>query len=301
MNTRSARAGALLTLLLLLLAITSAAAAAPLTGGNTLYLINGAETQFLFDPIQRKDGQLLSQEVFERLGVSPSPVGPTITLQRAEAKVTLTLGETEAEVNGESFYFTPAPVRIGERLFLPLSLLPELGFTVAVDTGVVQIRDVGRDLPVEPGWDLAEWTRRKQLATQMGVVRSDDQRGYLSLEVTHLTPELVASRHFPARFGQRALYLDQLKRGTAFLVRAANHSGRSVTLQPSSLMLVDGNGRQYNLRQALEHQGLVSQTMAYGAVTSTVLLFERVPDRIDTVSLFAETNQSNFGSFRLRR
>lgn len=287
--------------LLALLLGAGGGAAAPLTGGNTVYVINGEETSFSFDPINFKDGLLLPADVVEALGLSVSLSGKTITLTRQDLQAQLTLGATTGTIGQDRLTVSPAPLRLSGRLFLPASLLPEFGYEVSADGAYLQIRDLTRDIRLDGGLDKAGYDSLRTRLSLTSYARSDDQRANVSLEVTFLTPEMVASAHFPASFKQRVQYLNLLQNHSLLLVTAANQSGRSATLNPAALLLVDtASGKQYDLQQTLDFRGLISAKIASGASKSSILVYPRVDPGVASLTVFVDTNPGSIGTLAIK-
>lgn len=293
---------ALLAVLLLSLAVGSTAAA-PLLGGNTVYILNGEEVTFPFDPIQRKDGTLLPADVWQRLGVQVVQEGRTLTLKRDPVTATMALGVPVAQVNGQAVAAAPAPVLLSGRLFLPASLLAEFGFEVEADGTYLQIRDLTQGLLPGRTLDANEWKALKDRLSFAANIRSDDGRSYVTAEFTYLTPDLVASPNFtPAlSFRKRVELLNLLQTHTLVMVRVLNNTGRAVTLSPASLMLVDNaTGVQYDYTGTeVDVQGLISSKIASGAQKVTVLAYPKVPEGAKRLTVFADTNSGVAGTFNL--
>ncbi len=288
-----------LALLLWLAGATAPARAAPLTGGNTIYLIDGRESTFAFDPITRKDGQLIPEEVFRTLGFAIAVKDSEITVSRNGLSAVLALGSSHVLVGAEPMTISPGPVALNERLFLPLSLLPEFGFEVSSDNGFLQIRDLSLGLPEVQPLDKAAWEARWERQTVRGLIRSDDRSVYVNAEVTWLTADLVSSARFPVTYRQRVEYLDLLKRSSLLLVKVTNQTGRSASVSPASLMLVDQTGTQYDVVQTLAHRGLISQKIAAGAIKSSVLVYPGMPAGTTSLAVFAATNDGTLGTLSL--
>ncbi len=285
--------------LFLVFALAAASLAAPLSGGNTIYIIDGEDRSFTFDPIVLKEGVLLPEEVLLNLGVTVTADGKALTVTRGPVTAELRLGQTQAMVNGAALDLPPGPLRLVGKLFLPARLLEEFGFAVSSEGSLLQIRDLAAEVSFpDPPVSFADlWQRRTLKAS----VPTDDARPYIDLEVTYLTPDLIGSDLFTASFRQRVEYLSLLKTNTLLLVRAANRSSRSATLAPASLMLVDPTtGQQYDVEQALEHNGLISAKMAAGAVKSSVLVYPPLPAGLESVLLFSDTKGAVVGELHLQ-
>ncbi len=66
-------------------------------------------------------------------------------------------------------------------------------------------------------------------------------------------------------------------------------------------MLVDPTtGQQYDVEQALEHNGLISAKMAAGAVKSSVLVYPPLPTGLESVLLFSDTKGAVVGELHLQ-
>jgi len=287
--------------LLLVVTLSAAALAAPLSGGNTIYVIDGEDRSFTFDPIVMREGILLPEEVLLYLGlkVTVAEDSKGLTVERGAVRAELRLGQTQATVNGATLNLPPGPLRLIGKLFLPATLLEEFGFDIASEGSMLQIRDLaaGITLANPPAAYADLWEQRTLRAS----VPTDDARPYLDLEVTYLTPELVSSERFAASFRQRVECLSLLKTNTLLLVRAANRSSRSATLSPASLMLVDETtGQQYDVEQTLAHNGLIHEKMAAGAVKSSVLVYPKLPEGLESVLLFSDTKGAAVGRLSLK-
>ena len=296
------RLGLLFAALILLTALLAgpAATAAQLSGGTTIYIVDGREQRFVFDPIDRRDGQLLSEEIFTGLGFTLSQNGETITLSRGEMQAVLTLGTPEAYIAGHLVHLTPVPVLIGDNLFLPVFLLPEFGYEVIADSGYMQIRDLARHLPRNDGLTEEEWKQLKQLLTLRAIVRASDASANLYADFTLLTPELVASQHFALTLRQRAEYLDLMRTSTLVLMRIGNGSGQAVSLRQDAVTLVDPHsGLQYDAREVRAHDGLTTQKIAGGALRSSLLVFPKVMPGSGSITLFSNTNPGNLGMLQV--
>jgi len=289
---------------LLVLAVVVSVAnvqAAPLTGGNTTYVIEGEERTFTFDPINRKDGQLLPVEVIRSLGLTLVENGKQVTVARGSTQIVLTLGKSDARINGELFTLTPAALRLNGRLFVPSMVLDELGFDVLTDSAYLQINDVGFALGLDDSMDYAAWAALRDARTLNGMVRSDDARAFVTAQFTYLTTELVASHHFESSFKERIRLLNLMKQHAIVLVRVANDTGRSVTLNPASLMLVDGSTMtQYDMTQNLSYSGNIKEKIAHGAAKSSLVVYPAPPETLTRITLFADTNSDNIGTFTIR-
>lgn len=292
--------GALLVALLLVLAVGSTSAA-PLTGGNTIYVINGEEATFTFDPITRKDGLLVPQDVYAALGLAVAQNDRLVTVSRGALQASLTLGATIGSVDGRIIALPPAAIKLSGRLFLPARLLEEFGYEVAADGTYLQVRDLTRGIALTSSLDKAGYDALRARRTVNSYVKTDDQKSNVGAEATFLTPEMVASTQFPATFRQRVQYLNLLQTNSLLLVRITNQTGRSATVKPESIMLVDTvSGKQYDVEQVLDYDGQIGQKIANGASKASILVYPRVAAEVATLAVFADTNPGTIGTLNLK-
>lgn len=291
---------AVLAVLVLMLAVGSTAAA-PLTGGNTIYVINGEEATFTFDPISRKDGLLLPQDVYATLGLSVAQSDKTVTVVKNSLQARIALGATTGTMGAEIITATPAPIKLSGRIFLPARLLEEFGYEVVSDSNYLQIRDLTQGIVLASGLDKAAYDGLRTRRTVGSFVKTDDQKSNVGVEVTFLTAEMVASVHFPATFRQRVQYLNLLQTNSLLLVRVANQTGRSATVKPESIMLVDiAGGKQYDVVQTLDYDGLIGNRIANGASKASILVYTKVGADIASLSVFADTNPGSIGTLTIK-
>lgn len=291
----------LLATLLLITAASTGAMGAPLSGGNTIYIINGEDIAFTFDPIVRADGVLIPDEVARWLGLTVTEAEKSLTVTRGKVTAQLTLGQTWAVVDGRPMHLSPGPVRVIGKLFLPADLLKEFGLSVSLEGNLMEIRDLTAGLQFPEGLSREDYEAQLMRRTVRGRVRSDEGRPYLDLEFLWLTPEMVASEQFRATFRQRVEYLSLLQSNSLALVTVVNRSNGTVTLTPGSLMLVDeASGDQFDVERTLDYQGLISEKVAPQARKASVLVYPKVPEGLDRLVLFSDTNQASLGTLHLK-
>lgn len=275
--------------------------AASLSGGNTIYIIEGEDVSFTFDPIFRKDGTLLPVELFQALGLDVNRSGKTILVGRGGlAQADLTLGRTLAAVDAKPTRLAPAPVSVVGRLFMPAAVLAELGYEVETDSGFVQVRDLAEGLVIPSDLTTEEYRRLEGRQSVSGTVRTDDGRPFLDLRLTYLNPEMVASPHLELSFRRRVEWLNLMQTNSLILARVTNQSTRAATLSPQSLILVDQSGQQYDAQDTQPYQGLINQKVAVGATKSSLLIYPLLPHDLQEVQVFADTNGSLFGDLTLK-
>lgn len=301
---RHLKRGALVLLLSFLFASVFAGtlSAAGLSGGNTIYIIEGEDAAFTFDPITRKDGTLLPLELFEALGLEVNRAGRTILVSRGgAAHADLTLGRTLAAVDGKPTSLAPAPVSVVGRLFLPASLLEELGYEVLTEGGYVQIRDLAAGLAMPGDLTIEEHRRLEERHSLSGTVRTDDGRPFLEIRITCLTPEMVASPYLELSFRRRVEWLNLMQTSTLALVKVTNQSTRAATLSPQSLMLVDRASQlQYDPVDTQPYRGMINQKIAVGAAKTSLLIYPLLPHDLQEVQVFADTNGALLGVLTLK-
>lgn len=284
--------------LLVPMAITSAA---PLTGGNTVYVINGEETSFSFDPINFKDGLLVPADVLGALGLAVSQNDRQVTVTRGNLQAQLALGTTTGRAGPDLITVSPAPIRLSGRLFLPASVLAEFGYEVSADGSYLQIRDLTQGISLAGGLDKAGYDSLRSRLTVGAFAKTDDQKANVGVEVTFLTPDMVASGNFPASFRQRVQYLDLLQTHSLLLVTVANQTGRSATLNPAAIMLVDiASGKQYDVQQTLDYRGLISAKIANGATKASILVYPKVDAGVTSLAVFSDTNPGTIGTLTVK-
>ncbi len=292
--------GALLVTLLLLTAVGSTAAA-PLSGGNTVYVINGEETTFTFDPITRKDGTLLPMDVFAALGISVSQADKTVVVLKAGVQAHLTLGQSVGTIGKTAITVAPVPLKLSGRLFLPATVLEELGYEVMSESGYVQIRDLTQGINLNSDLDRMGYDNLKYRLTANNYLEADDGKTNLGVETTFLTPELLASGHFPATFKERVQYLNLLQTHSLLMVRVVNHSGRGATLNPASLMLLDKTTlQQYDVEQTLDYRGLINAKIASGAGKTSILVYPKVDAATSSLYVFSDTSSATLGPITIK-
>jgi hypothetical protein len=286
--------------LLLLVAVSAVVTAAPLSGGTTLYIINGEDRTFTFDPIVQRDGLLLPEQVLEALQIRSEIEGRSVILSRGEVRAEVTLGSAFGTVNGEVMYVPPGPLRVVGRLFVPAALVQEFGFEVQAEGGLVQIRDLALGVPAPAKLSPAEYEEQWRRLSLSGRVRSDEGQPYMEVEFTLLTPELVASEQFPATYRQKIEYLNLLQTYSLALITVTNRSLKAGTLSPGSLMLVDlASGQQYDPLELRSYRGRIDQRIATDARKSSVLLYPKLPAGPAKLRLFADTNEGPLGTISL--
>lgn len=292
--------GLALLVCLLLVGTMVPAQAGPLSGGSTIYVIDGVERQFTFDPILRHDGQLVPVEVVQALGLAVTDGGDTVTVARGDLQAALSPGRTAATLAGQTLSLAPALIRIGGRLFFPVALLAEMGYEITYDSNLLYIRDLVQGTPLEAPTADGAWAGLKAQLTIKAAARSDDHLWSLPVEATLLTPDLVAGRLYDATYRQRAELLDLLRSNTLVEVKLTNPAGRPATLQPAALSLLDNlTGRQYDVIRSLDLQGLISQHIIPGATKRTVLVYPLLPAAARTVTLYCDTNPDRLGTFTI--
>lgn len=289
--------GAAVILALLVAVMVSPTAAAPLTGGNTTYLIGGEEVAITFDPVSRKDGLLLPVEVFERFKITvQDSTTRTPTVRRGDVSVRVSLGSTAVAIGTATKTISPAPLRLNGRIFLAADLLKEFGIEYNQDGAYLTLRDLADALDVSPASNFAA---AKASQTFTAIIKSDTGSTMLDSEFTLLTPEIVSNVEFSKDFGLRVRLLRMLETNTLLLVRIRNEfSTRAVGWQAAGLYLVDDLRNQYDFTgQVVEVQGDVTTRFAPTAEKVSVMVYPKTAPGFQKVTVYFDPNAASIGSF----
>ena len=285
---------------LAVLAVTAAllvgpSQAAPLTGGNTTYVINGEEVTFQFDPLSRKDGLLLPMDVFQKFGIaveggtSRNPV-----LRKGDRKITLSLGAANATVGDETALIAPAPLRLNGRLFASADLLSQFGIEYSQDGAYFTLRDLAEGVELSPSADYVSAHRQNTV----GVSLKADIAIYMVGELTLLTPELVASPEFSSNFALRLQMLHLLQTNTLIQIKMRNDDTRAAVVAPAGFFLVDDLRNQYDFTgTVVDIKGRWETKLAPQGEKVAVFVFPKVSRDASTLSVYYEPNQAVVARF----
>lgn len=265
----------LLVLLLLAMMAALPATAGILTSGSYTYLLKGQAVDLPVDILSLKGRYLVPPELLSLFGLTPTITGEQITLKRGPVTVEMNLGSTTARVDGRTRELGVAPLRAGERLFLPAELLADLAITLEVDAKFVLLEDHLSAQPAAIPADAEPFGRRWASRTWQGSIREGTLVG--ATWITFLTPDLVSDPAFELPWGIRQRALSLLESRTLLYVSLTNQSLKAMALDPKKLMLVDPSGRQFDyLGIEVPVVGAVSAPVAPGAVRSSLLAFPKV-------------------------
>lgn len=262
-------------LLLLVLGAALPASAGILTSGSYTYLLKGQAVELPVDILSLRSRYLVPPELLALFDLTPAVDGDRIRLERGPVIVEMRLGSTTAHVDGEARSLGVAPLRAGERLFIPAELLPDLAITLEVDAKFVLLEDHLPAKPVELDPAAPPFDRRWADRTWQGSIREGSLVGQAS--ITLLTPDLLSDPALRIPWGTRQRLLSLMESHTLLHVGLKNQSLKAMAIDPKKLMLVDSAGRQYDyLGVEIAVNGAVSSPVAPGASRTSVLAFPKV-------------------------
>lgn len=291
----SACAGALL--LALAAGAPGQVSAANLSGGTYTYVVNGEESNFIFDPIQMRDGWLLPLELFQRFGVTTQANSKDLTLRKAEVEARLTLGSTTVSLNGRPELAQAAPLRLNGRVFLPADLLKYFGVEFSLTDHLVVLEDYGETMPPITPLTEGEYLGLRTGRTITQVIKADSETS-LQAEFLLLSPELASAANLSLEYGARARVQRLAQTHSLVWVRLRNGSFKAGALVAKGLYLVDQQRKQYPLVGMLDvGDGLVDGLLVPNAERVGILFFPQVATEAGALSLYYEPNAATLGTF----
>lgn len=278
--------------LLLAAAVAVPAAAGVLTAGSYTYMLRGRELDVPVDILAVQGDYLVPEELMTALGVTPAVDGDQILLRRGPVDAQLTVGGETATVEGRRESLKAAPMVVSGRLFVPADVLPDLGYSLVVDGKFVLLRDYGpgEDVPGSLAQDV--WDSLWSSHTVKGSVRMESGVP-IGVSITLLNDRLLKDQRLVMDWGTRLKLLSMLESKTLFLTTVRNDSFKSVTLDPTKLLVTDDFGHQYDYQKSeVAVDGVVTAAIAPGATRTSVLVYDRSNG---PVTLYYDTGSAALG------
>lgn len=263
-------------LVILIIAVFAVpATAGVLTTSTYTYVFKGQELALPVDILTVQGHHLAPLELLETFNPRLSMDGDAISLTRGPVTVNMVLGSDTAWVDGKPRPLRTAPVKIAGRLFVPVEILPDLGASVTVDGKFVLMSDYNTQSEADAGQvDLTELHRQRTVKENIR-----DSNTFMSLSITALNADLLSDPESGIPWGTRLRLQSMLGTRLLLLVQVQNHSLRSATLDPTKLMLIGQNGRQYDyLKSEIAIDGTVTGPIAPGATRTAVLVYPPVAE-----------------------
>jgi hypothetical protein len=262
--------------LLLVAAVSIPVSAGVLTAGKYTYILKGRELQVPVDILSIQGGYLIPESLMTALGVVSELNGDVIHVQRGPVDVQLTMGVPIAFVEGRKKPLKVGPMEASDRLFLPADILPYLGLALVVDGRFVLLEDYGPGDGVPGSTDPEAYNALWTSHTIMGRVQTASDTS-VKTSITLLTDTLLRSEQLSMPWGTRLRLLSMVQHRTLLLVAVSNDGFRSVSIDPTKLLLTDNSGRQYDYQGTeVEVDGAVTTAIAPGAKRTSVLVYDAV-------------------------
>lgn len=275
------------------------AAGIGVTAGSYTYVVEGREASFPYDPITKKDGNLVPVEVFENEGFAVTLKDNTVTVSRNGQFSTLTLGSSNVALFSNPTVITPAPIRVSDHLFLPADLASHYGVDITLDGVYAYVHDNAAGQPAPTNLttsDYAKLVQGRQL-TDVGV-RSDNNQ-IMYVDFTLLNAAIINDANFTTDPNLRVRALSLLPNYTLIAVNAEGPTSRSGSFVPTSIILLDQKGNEYNFTGTIlpvNNQSVASKIIP-GAHVQSILAFPKMTSDISTLTLWSDTNNGTLGSF----
>lgn len=268
-----------LVVVVLLAAMAIPASAGILTSSQYTYLLGGQEIDVPVDIYSMGGSFLVPEEFLSRFDVTVRLTGERVRLTRGSAVIELHLGSRTATVDGKRRVTAIPTIRTGGRVMVPAELLSDLAVSMEVDGKLVMLTDATRT--VVPG-NTGDYSLLFGNRTFTSYIR--DGSNMVEVQITVLAEDLLGHSSLPLSWGVRQRLLNLNEERTLLMVRMRNVSVKAMALDPTKLMLVDDQGRQYDyLKQEIAVDGLVSAPLAPSAIRTSVLVYPKVADGLFTV------------------
>lgn len=279
---------------------TAGAAGNGPTAGSYTYVVEGRETGFPFDPIQRQNGLLVPVEVFTNEGFTVTVNGSTVNVSRNKQTATLTLGSSNVNLFGNPTAINPVPMRVSDHLFLPAALASYYGVDITLDGIYVFVHDNTAGQAATTSLSSGDYGTLLNGRTIPGVTVRADNNQPLTATLTVLNSAVVADTNFTTDPNLRARLQTLLPNYTLVLVDVKNNGSRSGLLVPTNLYLTDANGNEYTYTGTalpVNNQNVTTTRLVPGAEMQTVLAFNKVPSSLNLLNVWADSNNATLGSF----